>query len=314
MASAFSLSLSTAEGRRSVSIENLPAVDGIGGADDVGFADINGDGIDDALLLGMGGKAAVIFGGSALGEGASGASTSGASLDVDALGSAGKSFTRAGLNALAAAGDVNGDGIEDFILGHRTSSSGKGNAYVIYGAEGFELPLNVTAPAARGFRIFSDETAGFGNAVAGGGDFNGDGFDDVVVGAVNYSVSATNRGAAYVIFGSAKVHENPLRTRSVSVKSVGGDLGTDGLRILGDAEARDYLGHSVAMIGDVNGDGFDDIAVGADGFDGARDNSGIVHIIFGRDSKANITISSSTPTTSVVSVRGEKTQPEAWGL
>ena len=150
----------------------------------------------------------------------------------------------------SAAGDVNGDGYNDVAVGAVFA----GSAYVIFGQP---TPMNVdlltyetNSQGPRGFRIdfpTPDRSSGF--SIAGAGDVNGDGFDDVIVGLIPRVLA--RRGQAHVIFGKS----DPL---PVDVKS----LGTGGFAIRGLYEA-DWTGWAVADAGDVNGDGLADILIGA---------------------------------------------------
>ncbi len=132
-------------------------------------------------------------------------------------------------SAVSAAGDVNGDGFDDFLVG----SDGLGTAAVVFGtAMGF--PANVTLDSG-----FLDGTKGFridvGRSVGAAGDVNGDGFDDVIVGS-RLSGAA---GAAFVIFGKASGFAAQVAVFDLD--------GTKGFRI--------DVGRSVGAAGDVNGDG-----------------------------------------------------------
>ncbi len=146
------------------------------------------------------------------------------------------------------------------------------------GTDGF----SVTGLVGGGFR-FGD---GLGSAVASLGDVNGDGFDDFIIGVPQADPgdpARENAGVSYVIFGrDTSVDGNFDADFSLS------DLdGTNGFAING-AAAGDYLGASVAGVGDVNGDGIADIAVGAPGGDpGGREGAGETYIIFGKDTEAD---------------------------
>ena len=110
------------------------------------------------------------------------------------------------------AGDVNGDGVNDIIVGAPCNRPTVGRAYVIYGQKGGNIPDIYLADGldlSRGFEIIGvsvdDQT---GDSVSFAGDFNGDGVDDVVVGARD---DAAERGAVYVVYGQAgglKEHVN----------------------------------------------------------------------------------------------------------
>src|SRR6185295_2215361 len=147
--------------------------------------------------------------------------------------------------------------------------------YVIFGhASGFgTIDLGTPLAASQGFKILGDGSSdNAGNSVSAAGDVNNDGFDDVIVGA-RYLVGGHGQGAAYVIFGHA--------TGFATV-----DLGTpltssQGFKILGGAEA-DILGWTVSTAGDVNGDGFADVVIGAPGNDDGGNSAGAAYVIFGQ--------------------------------
>jgi len=150
--------------------------------------------------------------------------------------------------AVAPAGDVNGDGYPDVIVGapyfDERPGRYRGKAFVYYGsATGLS---SVPGWEVEGEDDGSEFGAQFGSAVASAGDVNGDGFDDVIVGAPGYdSIYATNAGRIYVFLGSA----HGLSTVPAFIaEGQGNDLG----HLAG-------LGYAVAS-GDFNGDGFSDIA------------------------------------------------------
>ncbi len=142
--------------------------------------------------------------------------------------------------SVAGAGDVNGDGYADVIVGARLNSlngSSAGAAFIYFGG-----PAMSGAPDV----ILLGEAADdwFGNSVAGAGDVNGDGFDDVVVGAPYNDRGGSAAGAAYVFYGGPTMDNRP------DVIMVG-------------EMHDDQFGWSVAGAGDVNGDGLSDVIVGA---------------------------------------------------
>lgn len=153
------------------------------------------------------------------------------------------------------AGDVNGDGIDDVILGAQTGDppvtparTDAGIAYVIFGqdhstATFADVDLSTFTTGSAGLRIFG-ATANdkLGTGVGRAGDVNGDGIDDIVVGAISAS-------AAYVIFG--------MTTYSADIDLLSFTSGLSGFRMTGAASSS--LGRSVSGAGDVNGDGFDDV-------------------------------------------------------
>ncbi|MBS1582926.1 MAG: FG-GAP repeat protein [Bacteroidetes bacterium] len=149
--------------------------------------------------------------------------------------------------SLSSAGDVNGDGYGDVIIGAysydiaATDGLGsQGKAYVYLGSA---AGLSATASwTANGTAL----TTNFGSSVAQAGDVNGDGYDDVIIGAPYYDLgAAANHGAAYVYQGS------PAGLGSTPAWSAIGE------------QASAFYGESVSMAGDVNGDGYSDVIVGA---------------------------------------------------
>ncbi|MFZ5475325.1 MAG: MopE-related protein [Myxococcota bacterium] len=155
-----------------------------------------------------------------------------------ASGSSGANLGR----AVAGIGDVNFDGYDDVAVGAPAYSSSTGRVYVYHGSRtglSTSASTTLTGPASSAY---------FGRAVEGAGDVNGDGFEDLLVGADGVSSSA---GAAYVYYGSA--------TGVASSASV----------TLSGSSASSYFGYAVAGAGDVNGDGYKDVVVGAYGAGGS---------------------------------------------
>jgi hypothetical protein len=245
--------------------------------------DFNDDGIDDILVgapkasgpdnvRNNAGEAYVILGSSDVGG----------TVDI-AQGQ--HDFTVIGANAgdnlgfVVASGDVNGDGIDDILVGARFASSSEGSlinageAYVIFGSP----DLSGTVDAAFGeqdFTILGAKGGDYLGYALAAGDVNDDGVDDIVVaapGADGPDNSRSGSGEAYVVLGS------PELTGTI-------DVGQDqqDFTILG-AEVEGFLANFAAS-GDVNGDGIDDILLGthmADGPQGERADGGVAYVIFG---------------------------------
>ena len=145
---------------------------------------------------------------------------------------------------MAVAGDVNGDGFSDIIVGAKNAGTG-GTATVLNGVDGTVL------------RTITGEGGEFAYAVAGAGDVNGDGYADLIIGARNFSDNAASAGAAYVYSGS----DGQLLYRY-------------------EGQLAEYVGESVAGVGDVNNDGFDDFLIGANR---AGNTHGMVYLYSGID-------------------------------
>ncbi|MDQ1680450.1 MAG: hypothetical protein QOI42_1309, partial [Frankiaceae bacterium] len=236
--------------------------------------DVNGDGIGDFVISAEGAKggagaAYVVFG--SAGQGSidlASLGTGGFRIDAAAAGDAlTSSFAAEGSGA---AGDVNGDGLADIIVGSSsadTNGTDSGAAWVVFGKASSD-PVDLASLGSGGFRI--DGAAandGVGTAVAGAGDVNGDGRSDVIVGAT--FAAPTGAGAAYVVFGKSG-------SSTVSLAA----LGAGGYAILGPANNANF-GNAVAGGHDVNGDHVPDTIVGASG-------SNQAFVVFGKASSAAV--------------------------
>ncbi len=250
--------------------------------------DVNGDGFDDIIVGAYrsadggsaSGRAYVVYG-----------DATGADVNLDALTSAQGFFIQgeesgdfAG-NSVSSAGDVNGDGFDDVIVGAARADNG-GRAYVIYGGETVtDIDLS-TLTSDQGFIIQGDQRGDrLGVSVSSAGDINGDGFEDLIIGAYYSDAAGTNAGQAYVIYGGSSGANINL-----------GDLQpAQGFVIQGDAEY-DRAGISVSSAGDVNGDGFDDLIIGADRGDDGGSAAGEAYVIYGGATVgADIDLSTLTP-------------------
>ncbi|PTQ83589.1 beta strand repeat-containing protein [Nitrosomonas ureae] len=259
--------------------------------------DVNGDGFGDVIIGGVFGVASnyissnyVVFGKASGFDATMDLSgldgTNGFRLDGEAI------FDSSG-SSVAGAGDVNGDGFDDVIIGaFRADPNGNesGSTYVIFGkASGFDATMNLSGlDGINGFRL--DGEAVFdhsGISVDGAGDVNGDGFDDLIISAANASPNgALGSGSSYVVFGKVSGFDSTMDLSSID--------GNNGFRLDGEAEG-DRSGLSVSSAGDVNGDGFDDLIVGAPDAAANGDESGSSYIIFGRSSFSDEVDFPSTP-------------------
>ena len=169
---------------------------------------------------------------------------------------------------LSTAGDVNGDGYSDVIIGAANFDnveSNEGKAFVYHGSStGLSAFANWTAEGNQADAIF-------GYPVSTAGDVNGDGYSDVIVTAEQYDNDLQNEGRIYVYHGSS------------SGLSVNANWVVEGNQ----SEAQ--FGNSVSTAGDVNGDGYSDIIIGALTFDNGETDEGKIFIHYGSASGLSIT-------------------------
>ena len=193
--------------------------------------------------------------------------------------------------SVASAGDVNGDGFADVIVGAFAADphgSRSGASYVIFGrASGPAANIDLSSlNGSNGFKlsgVAADDQSG--GSVASAGDVNGDGFADLIIGALGADPHDSNSGATYVVFGKATGFAANLDLSSLN--------GSNGFKLSGVAR-NDASGISVASAGDVNGDGFSDMIVGAVGAAPHGESSGETYVVFGKASgfAANLDLSS----------------------
>ena len=283
-----SIELSSLDGSNGFVLNGIDSFDWSGrSVGDVG--DINNDGFDD-LVIGAdraapngdtrAGESYVVFGGASVGNSGS--------IELSSL-DGNDGFVLNGIDvfdysgaSVDGAGDVNGDGISDLIVGavfaDPNATFNAGESYVVFG----DVDIgNSGSIELSGF----DGTDGFvlngidfyhesGRSVGSAGDINGDGIDDLIIGA--NGGGNNEAGESYVVFGGIIVGSGG----SIELSDLDGSNGF----VLKGIDAFDRSGGSVGSAGDINGDGIDDLIVGANGADPNGNNSaGESYVIFGKD-------------------------------
>lgn len=165
-----------------------------------------------------------------------------------------------------ATGDVNGDGYEDIIIGGAGMGGGydKGLAYVVYGSAtdySGEISLanaNVT---------YTGETdQDYAGCAVSAGDINGDGYDDILIGAYYEDTNGESAGATYLIYGAAMLGSMSLDNAAAKLLGQGNSI---------------WSGYKVEARANINGDAYNDILISAPYWGG---NTGAVYVVYGQES------------------------------
>ena len=239
-----------------------------------GVGDVNGDGYGD-----------ILFGSPHNSDGGTSAGhthlilgkASGWARDID-ISNADASFI--GENAgdwsgtsVSGAGDVNGDGYDDFLIGAPENDDGgavAGQTYLIFGkSSGWEMDTYLSNANASFWGTAIMDYSGY--SVSGAGDVNGDGYDDILIGAMLTSHGWQETGMTYLIFGKSSGWAMDTTLNSATASFYGESI-------------EDRSGGSVSGAGDVNGDGYDDILIGANENDDGGPGAGQTYLIFGKAS------------------------------
>jgi hypothetical protein len=218
--------------------------------------DVNGDGYGDVIAGahlassgGINGGRAFVYHGSASGLSAAPAWSAAGSIANSRFG-----------YAVSEAGDVNGDGYGDVIVGAWKYANGQSDEGAVYVYHGSATGLSATPDWSIESNLVGIQ---LGWSVSTAGDVNGDGYDDVVIGARFYKNGQSNEGAAYVYHGSP------------------GGLATTFAWRVESNQAQAWFGSSVSNAGDVNGDGYDDVLVGARYYDNPELDEGRAYLYQG---------------------------------
>ncbi len=247
------------------------------GSSVAGAGDVNGDGYPDVVVGSLGfdggatnsGRAQVFPGGIA-----------GISTTALAALTTGSSDIRFG-SAVAGVGDVNADGFADMLIGapefeSTGTETNEGAAFLYLGGAPFNSIIDATLQ-------INQTEARFGSSLSGGGDVNGDGYSDMLVGAPLHDNGTTDGGSAFLYFGAASPSSSP----SPNVTYSGSQTGAD-------------FGRAVSILGDINGDGYSDVAVSAPLFESAaaQNDEGLVNVYVGA--------ASSPPAIPIVSIQSNE--------
>jgi hypothetical protein len=215
------------------------------GQDIQGIGDQDGDGYDDLLVSGYYANSSSGYGYIVLGP-SSGAASIEKAADATIAGDSG-----AYMSWYPSAGDVNGDGVIDPMLGAPGSNSTYGAAYIFFGPV---TSGDLTAADAGASFIGLNSNDWTGGCNAANGDVNGDGIDDVLVSAEQSDYAATDDGLAYLFYGPVS---GEYSVKDAATRFLGGAAGT-------------HLGWFSTLGGDVDGDGSYDVTLSApNGADGA---------------------------------------------
>ncbi|PUE10577.1 putative Ig domain-containing protein [Limnohabitans sp. T6-20] len=269
-----------------------------------GAGDVNGDGLDDMIVSAYGSSGManpvtyVVFGKSNLSP-----------VKLSALGTQGFEIRQEQASdklgqSVSAAGDVNGDGLADLLVSANefdpaSSRYDAGRSYVVFGkASTTAVQLANVSAGIGGYAINGHTSLDFsGRWLSSAGDVNGDGLADFIVGAYKADAgSVLDVGRSYVVYG--KTASNTAIELSA--------LGTGGLVINGTV-ASDYSGWSVSAAGDVNGDGYADVIVGAYQADPNGNTSGGSYVVFGKPGGDSIDLANVNNGVGGFAIQGERT-------
>jgi len=170
-------------------------------------------------------------------------------------------------SSVGTAGDVNGDGYSDIIIGAPnydvTANDDQGKAFIYHGSGSGLGASGTPSNADWSHDAYNYPDSSFGSSVSTAGDVNGDGYSDVIVGAPEFTLYNTREGLVFLYLGSSSGVNTNFQTYFYG------------------GQENAYFGRAVALAGDLNGDGFGDVVVGADWQDVGYNNLGRIFVLKG---------------------------------
>lgn len=226
--------------------------------------DLDGDGLTDLVLAPEEGSTCIYLfrGGGALAGGGGSADVGSADLAIRCETSGDEATARR-------AGDTDGDGLDDLVAGVADADAGAGTFYLLRGGGALHEVSGSLEIVDADVRFLGEGAEDGAYAVAAAGDVDADGLGDVVVGAAGNDAGGDQAGAAYLLLGGGALHASSGTLT----------LGFADRKLVGEAPG-DGAG-SVSSAGDVDGDGADDLLVGAPGNDRGGTDAGAAYLILG---------------------------------
>ncbi|MFG0251130.1 MAG: SdrD B-like domain-containing protein, partial [Phycisphaeraceae bacterium JB051] len=187
-------------------------------------------------------------------------------------------------SSVSGAGDVNGDGYDDFLIGAKAENDYAGKTYLIYGQQQKYFGKHEVTEVTQ-FPLVTDDLKGAvfyginendqsGKVVSSAGDVNNDGYDDFLIGASFADPSGLYSGQVYLIYGQQQSFDRENHLSDIINSSLAG-------AVFSGAAASQNAGSDISSAGDVNGDGFDDLLIGAAGAQVNGVSTGKVYLIYG---------------------------------
>jgi len=248
------------------------AADDSAGTSLSGIGDVDGDGLDDILIGAYGNDDGGVDAGVAYLMYGSGLVSSTLSLAYSTYEFLGEDAYDYAGDSVSSAGDVDGDGLPDLLVGALYNDDAFGNAgkaYLIMAADLSGYGSSVDLGSAHSDFLGESLNDYAGCSVSSAGDVDGDGYDDLLFGAEGDDDGGTNAGIAYLVVAA-----------DLSTSGGSSSLAGAFYSFAGEA-SRDYAGDAVSSAGDVDGDGYDDILIGALENDDGGSDAGKAYLVLG---------------------------------